>query len=161
MNNLSTEKIKLLIDKGIIKVNEYLQLYNDEFGDYRIVQIISGDVYKFLVKNLDTYVLKTIEQSQIKSIDDMDIERIIKAYEVDDELNTYNIIIKTNVDKDVIGKETSKINGIELEDGMHIILHNDVNEKYNGKILTVSGVESSIKLTAPRGRPKKNTQNAS
>jgi len=156
MNNLSTEKIKLLIDKGIIKVNEYLQLYDDEFGDYRIAQIISGDVYKFLVKNLDTYALKTIEQNQIKSIDDMDIERIIKAYEVDDELNTYNVVKKTDVDKDVIGKKTATLNGIELEDGMRIILHNDVNKKYNGKVLTVSGVESSIKLTAPRGRPKKN-----
>ena len=156
LNNLTTNQFRLLVNKGIIKENGYLQLYDDELGDYRISKIISGSVYKFLVKNLDTYAMKTVEQNQIKSIEDMDVERIIQAYEVNDELNTYDVKEKTDVEETVIGKEEAILNGIELDDGMRFILHNDVNQKYNNKTLTVSGVGSSIKLSAPRGRPKKN-----
>ena len=86
----------------------------------------------------------------------MDVERIIQAYEVNDELNTYDVKEKTDVEETVIGKEEAILNGIELDDGMRFIFHNDVNQKYNNKTLTVSGVGSSIKLSAPRGRPKKN-----
>ena len=87
----------------------------------------------------------------------MPIDRIMEAYLVDDELNTHDIIRKTDVLNNVIGKKTAKVAGIQLENGIKLVLHKDITEKYNNKILTVSGVGSSIKLTAPRGRPKKNS----
>ena len=157
LNNLTKEQFDLLVSKNIIQENGYFRIYGDNNGDYRINEIIKeNDCYKFSVKNIDTMRDSIINQNQISAIEDMSIYRIMEAYMVDEELNTHDIIKKTDIAKNIIGQKYAKIDGIELVDGDKLILHKDVNEKYNGKVLTVSGVGSSIKLSAPRGRPKKN-----
>lgn len=156
-NNLSKEQFNLLVEKGILHKNGFVQLYDDKGTDYKILDILDKDEYNFYVKNIDTKECKTISQKMIEIIEDMPIDRIMEAYLVDDELNTHDIIRKTDVLNNVIGKKTAKVAGIQLENGIKLVLHKDITEKYNNKILTVSGVGSSIKLTAPRGRPKKNS----
>lgn len=157
LNNLSKEQFDLLVNKHIIQENGYFRLYGDKYGDYRINKIIEEkDCYKFSVKNIDTMKDYIIKHNQVSEIEDMPIDRIMEAYLVDEELNTHEIYKKTDLEKTVIGKESATIDGLSLEDGSKWIFHNDVNENYNGKILTVSGVGNCIKLSAPRGRPKKN-----
>lgn len=154
-NGLSPEQFDLLLKKQIVKEDIFIQIYGDEF-DYRILKIKDNGKL-FTVKNIDTKEDKQITFNDIRIIEDMPIDRIMEAYLVDEELNTLDIIKKTDVCKTIIGKKKCSIDGNELEDGMKIVLHNDKTEKYNNKVLTVSGVGSSIKLSAPRGRPKKNT----
>jgi hypothetical protein len=150
-NKLREDQINLLINKGIIKKDIFIKIFEDDY-DYRITNI---DGNSFTIFNIDTKESKNISYKNIRIIEDMDIYRFIKAYEVDDALSTLNITLRTNVLKDVIGKEYAKITGIELENDMKIILHNDLTKNLNDKILTVRDVGSSIKLVAPRGRPKK------
>lgn len=152
-NGLSQDQFDLLLKKQIVKEGIFIQIYGDEF-DYRILKI--NDDKTFIVKNIDTKEDKQITYNDIRIIEDMSVDRIMEAYLVDDELNTITVDKKTDVCKNVIGKENCSIDGNELEDGMKIILHNDVTKKFNNKVLTVSGVGNSIKLSAPRGRPKKN-----
>ena len=147
-NGLSPEQFDLLLKKQIVKEGIFIQIFGDEF-DYRVLKI--NDDKTFIIKNIDTKEDKQITYNDIRIIEDME------AYLVDEELNTLDIIKKTDVCKTIIGKKKCSIDGNELEDGMKIVLHNDKTEKYNNKVLTVSGVGSSIKLSAPRGRPKKNT----
>ena len=96
----------------------------------------------------------------IEAIDDMNIERIMQAYSVDDELSIVEVDEETDVANTIVGQTfctyVSPQRKIDLEDGMKFIFHNDVNSKYRNKVLTVKGVGDSIKLVAPRGRPKKN-----
>jgi hypothetical protein len=104
---------------------------------------------------------KVIPYTKIWVIEDMTLERIIQAYCVDDELNIIEIDDETDVKKDIIGVyeyvfKTSDGRIIELKDGMKMIFHNDVSDKYRNRLLTVKGVGESIKLVAQRGRPKKN-----
>jgi hypothetical protein len=153
-NGLSPEQFDLLLKKQIVKEGIFIQIYGDEF-DYRILKI--NDDKTFIIKNIDTKEEKVITYNDIRIIEDMSVDRIMEAYLVDEELNTLDIIKKTDVCKNVIGKKNCSIDGNELEDGMKIILHKDVSEKFNNKVLTVSGVGNSIKLSAPRGRPRKNT----
>ena len=153
-NGLSPEQFDLLLKKQIVKEGIFIQIFGDEF-DYRVLKI--NDDKTFIIKNIDTKEDKQITYNDIRIIEDMPIDRIMEAYLVDEELNTLDIIKKTDVCKTIIGKKKCSIDGNELEDGMKIVLHNDKTEKYNNKVLTVSGVGSSIKLSAPRGRPKKNT----
>ena len=158
LNNLSKDQFNLLVEKGILHKDGFIQTYDDKGADYKILDIIPKDSeYMFSVKNIDTKKDRMISQNLIEIIEDMTIYRIMEAYLVDEELNTLDIIKKTDVCKTIIGKKKCSIDGSELEDGMKIVLHNDKTEKYNNKVLTVSGVGSSIKLSAPRGRPKKNT----
>ena len=155
-NEITPEQFELLIKKQIVKEQIFIQLYGDEF-DYRILKVNKGDDgYSFVVRNIDTRDNKTISYKDIRIIEDMPIDRIIDAYLVDEELNTYNIVKKTDVCKTIIGNKNGSINGIELENGMKLVLHNDKTVNYNNKVLTVNGVGSSIKLSAPRGRPRKN-----
>ena len=155
-NNVSKEQFNLLVDKGILHKGGFIQLFSDIGADYKILDILNENEYKFNVYNIDTRKSKIVPQSDIQIIEDMAIDRIMEAYLVDEELNTHDIIKKTDVAKTVIGKKNASISGIELEDGMKLVLHNDKTTNYNNKILTVSGVGSSIKLSAPRGRPRKN-----
>lgn len=155
-NEITPEQFELLIKKQIVKEQIFIQLYGDEF-DYRILKVNKGDDgYSFVVRNIDTRDNKTISYKDIRIIEDMSIDRIMDAYLVDEELNTYDIVKKTDVCKNVIGKKNCTINGVELENGMKLVLHNDKTVNYNNKVLTVNGVGSSIKLSAPRGRPRKN-----
>lgn len=151
-NKLKEEQINLLINKGIVKKGIFINVFEDDF-DYRITDINDTN---FVLLNVDTKQSKTISYKDIRNIEDMDVERILQAYMVDDELSTHHIKNETNISKNVLGKKHAKIDDVDLEDGIKFILYNDSTSKFNNKILTVSGVGSSIKLSAPRGRPKKN-----
>lgn len=150
-NKLKEEQINLLINKGIVKKDIFIKVFGDDF-DYRIT-CINGNTFTIL--NIDTKESKNISYKDIRIIEDMDIDRFIQAYEVDDALSTINVTEETDVCKDIINKEYAEINGVELENDMKIILYNDLTKSLNNKVLTVRGVGESIKLVAPRGRPKK------
>ena len=152
MEKISKEQYLWLVDKGIIHEGMMVNLNGCDYVDFKIMKI--NDT-KLEVRNMENDLLMNTTYNTLTSIEYMDIDRFVKAYEVDDEMNMVNVIKKTNVEKTIIGKKSAKINGIELTDGSKIFLHNDSNPKFCNKPLTVKGVGSSIKLIAPRGRPKK------
>lgn len=149
---ISKEQYLWLVDKGIIHEGMMVNLNGCDYVDFKIIKL--NDT-KLEVKNMENDSLLNTTYNTLTSIEYMDIDRFVKAYEVDDEMNMVDVIKKTNVEKTIIGKKSAKINGVELTDGSKIFLHNDLNPKFCNKPLTVKGVGSSIKLIAPRGRPKK------
>ena len=152
MEKISKEQYLWLVDKGIIHEGMMVNLNGCDYVDFKIIKL--NDT-KLEVKNMENDLLLNTTYNTISSIEYMDIDRFVKAYEVDDEMNMVDVIKKTNVEKTIIGKKSAKINGVELSDGSKIFLHNDSNPKFCNKPLTVKGVGISIKLIAPRGRPKK------
>ena len=152
MEKISKEQYLWLVDKGIIHEGMMVNLNGCDYIDFKIIKL--NDT-KLEVRNMENDLLMNTTYNTLTSIEYMDIDRFVKAYEVDDEMNMVNVIKKTNVEKTIIGKKSAKINGVELSDGSKIFLHNDSNPKFCNKPLTVKGVGSSIKLIAPRGRPKK------
>ena len=152
MEKISKEQYLWLVDKGIIHEGMMVNLNGCDYIDFKIIKL--NDT-KLEVRNMENDLLMNTTYNTLTSIEYMDIDRFVKAYEVDDEMNMVDVIKKTNVEKTIIGKKSAKINGVELSDGSKIFLHNDSNPKFCNKPLTVKGVGSSIKLIAPRGRPKK------
>lgn len=155
---ITREQYSWLVNKGIIHEGMMVNLNNCDYIDFKITKIFPCNDDKtplIEVQNMENDRVGLATYNSITGIEYMDVNRFVKAYEVDDEINTLNVIKKTNVENTIIGKETAKVNGQELKDGMKIILHNDLNPKLCNKPLTVKGVGSSIKLIAPRGRPKK------
>lgn len=162
MNKLTKEQFGLLIKHNVIRENTFVitSIYKNEF---RVVTVEeTDDGYNLLLKNVDDATKQCkVSYKMIDTIDDMNINRVIQAYSIDDELSIIEINDETDVERDMIGSyeyifKTSDGRIIELEDGMKIIFHNDATPKYKNKVLTVKGVGSAIKMVAPRGRPKKN-----
>lgn len=166
MNKLDKEQFKFLLEHNIIKVGSFVTIANQKMDstDFKITDINEAeDSYHINVIMVDKPGVRyKITHNSIRNIDDMDISRVMQAYAVDDELSIIEINDESDVTNDIVGVvgyvfKTSDGNIIELEDGMKFIFHNDVNPKYKNKVLTVKGVGESIKLVAPRGRPRKNT----
>lgn len=162
MNKLTKEQFGTLIKHEVIKVGSFVttSLYKTEF---RITELEETDEgYNVVLRCVDDSTKQCkVAHIVIDTIDEMNIDRLIQAYCVDDELNIIEIDDKTDVANDIIGVveycfKTSDGRIIELDNGRKIIFHNDVSTKYRNKVLTVKGVGSSIQLVAPRGRPKKN-----
>lgn len=162
MNKLSKEQFKTLIKHKVIKENTFVttSIYKNEFRISFIEE--TDDGYNITLKNIDDPTKQCkLSHTMIDTVDDMNIDRVIQAYSIDDELSIIEINDESDVGKDIVGSfeyvfKTSDGRIIELEDGMKIIFHNDANPKYKNKVLTVKGVGSAIKMVAPRGRPKKN-----
>jgi hypothetical protein len=156
------EKMIFLLRNKLLKRGSRVKIKDDKFNEHIVhsLQLKNGKYY-FLVVNTRSGQQKLIPQDYILTIDDMTIDRIIEAYSVDDEIRIIEIDEKTDVANTIIGQTfctyVSPQRKIDLEDGMKIIFHNDVNPKYRNKVLTVKGVGEYIKLIAPRGRPRKNT----
>lgn len=156
---LTKEQMEFLVNKEVLKDGIFIMVENESWVDYKILNIDKD--YNLTIRDIVNEKDKVIPYTKICVIEDMTLDRIIQAYCVDDELSIIEINDKTDVKKDIIGVyeyvfKTSDGRIIELEDGMKIIFHNDANDKYRNKVLTVKGVGSSINLVAPRGRPKKN-----
>jgi hypothetical protein len=156
---LTKEQMEFLVNKEVLKDGIFIMVENEPWVDYKILNI--DKEYNLTIRDIVNEKDKVIPYTKICVIEDMTLDRIIQAYCVDDELSIIEINDKTDVKKDIIGVyeyvfKTSDGRIIELEDGMKIIFHNDANDKYRNKVLTVKGVGSSINLVAPRGRPKKN-----
>lgn len=156
---LTKEQMEFLVNKGVLKDGIFIMVENEPYVDYKILGI--DKEYNLTIRDIMNEKDKVIPYTKIWVIEDMTLERIIQAYCVDDELNIIEIDDETDVKKDIIGKyeyvfKTSDGRIIELEDGMKMIFHNDVSDKYRNRLLTVKGVSESIKLVAQRGRPKKN-----
>lgn len=156
---LTKEQMEFLVNKGVLKDGIFIMIENEPYVDYKILGI--DEDYNLTIRDIMNEKDKVIPYTKIWVIEDMTLDRIIQAYCVDDELNIIEIDDETDVKKDIIGKyeyvfKTSDGRIIELEDGMKMIFHNDVSDKYRNRLLTVKGVSESIKLVAQRGRPKKN-----
>lgn len=156
---LTTEQMGFLVNKGVLKEGIFIMVENEPWVDYKILNI--DEEFNLTIKDISKDTDKVIPYTKICVIEDMTLDRIMQAYSVDDELSIVEVSDETDVKKDIIGVyeyvfKTSDGKIIELEDGMKIIFHNDVNPKYRNRVLTVKGVGSSINLVAPRGRPKKN-----
>lgn len=156
---LTKEQMEFLVNKGVLKEGIFIMIENEPYVDYKILSIDEG--YNLTIRDIMNEKDKVIPYTKICVIEDMTLERIIQAYSVDDELNIIEIDDETDVKKDIIGVceyvfTTSDGRIIELADGDKIVFHNDVNDKYRNRLLTVKGVGESIKLVAQRGRPKKN-----
>lgn len=156
---LTKEQMEFLVNKEVLKESIFIMVENEPWVDYKILNI--DKEYNLTIRDIMNEKDRVIPYTKICVIEDMTLDRIIQAYSVDDELSIIEINDESDVKKDIIGVyeyvfKTSDGRIIELEDGMKIVFHNDVNDKYRNKVLTVKGVGSSINLVAPRGRPKKN-----
>ena len=156
---LTKEQMEFLVNKSVLKEGIFIMIENEPYVDYKILGI--DEDYNLTIRDIMNEKDKVIPYTKIWVIEDMTLERIIQAYCVDDELNIIEINDKTDVKKDIIGVceyvfKTSDGRIIELEDGMKMIFHDDISDKYRNRLLTVKGVGESIKLVAQRGRPKKN-----
>lgn len=156
---ITKEQYMWLVGKGVIHEGMMVNLDNCDYIDYKITKIFPCPNKNVMpaveVQNMEDDRIGIAAYNSITGIEYMDAARFVQAYEVDDEMNMIDVIKKTNVEKSIIGKKTATVNGNELKDGMKIFLHNDSNPKFCNKPLTVKGTGSSIKLIAPRGRPKK------
>lgn len=144
------------VNRGVLARNVEIGITNfrNEFFIDRISQL-PNDI-RFLITSLDEACKCSISYRQITKIAGQPIEKILEAYEMG-ENKTIEIDVETDVVNDVIGKEEAEIDGIDLDEGMKIILHNDKTAKMNNKILNVKyDNEGLLKLVGNRGRPRKN-----
>lgn len=155
---LTKEQMEFLVNKGVLKDGIFIMIENEPYVDYKILGI--DEEYNLTIRDIMNEKDKVIPYTKICVIEDMTLDRIIQAYCVDDELSLIEVDCETNVVEDIIGKEETYIETtmgkISIEEGMKIVFHNDITDKYRNRVLTVKIVENKIKLVAPRGRPKKN-----
>lgn len=158
MLSTGNERMIFLLRNKLLRKDSRVKLKDDKFGEYLIKDIrIQNNKYYFLTQNTRSGQLKRVPQEYIISIDDMNIDRIIDAYNYDEEVKTIEIDFETDVITDLFGKEEGFIGDIYLEDGMKFILHKDKSPRLCNRILTVRIDDNGIKLIAPRGRPRKNS----
>lgn len=155
---LTKEQMEFLVNKGVLKDGIFIMIENEPYVDYKILGI--DKKYNLTIRDIMNEKDKVIPYTKICVIEDMTLDRIMQAYCVDDELSIIEINDETDVKKDIIGKTeadvVSTIGKVSIEEGMKIVFHNDISDKYRNRILTVKIVDNAIKLVAPRGRPKKN-----
>lgn len=158
MSLTAEQALKLIKNKVLVK--NASQLIIDKLSINDVDEYVIDKMYKtpttikFKVVRMRDLSTAMVDCSRIKKIDDMSIDKIMKAYEVD-ESNIEEIDIKTDVLKKVVGKKSATIDGIKLKEGMRFIFENDVTPKYCNRILKVRFVKGVIQLVANRGRPKK------
>ena len=154
---LTMEEADLLVTKGIIRKGSGLiikGLSKNDTDEYIVSKIGKlKDCIVFYVYNGYKECQYKVKQSAILKVDEMDVHKLVDAYSGMDEV--LEVSEQTNVERYVIGKKKAILEGQELEDGMKICLENDVNDKFNDKILVVKGVGEKIVLAPNRGRPKK------
>lgn len=155
---LTKEQMEFLVNKGVLKDGIFIMIENEPYVDYKILGI--DKEYNLTIRDIMNEKDKVIPYTKICVIEDMILDRIMQAYCVDDELSIIEINDETDVKKDIIGKTeadvVSTIGKVSIEEGMKIVFHNDISDKYRNRVLTVKIVDNAIKLVAPRGRPKKN-----
>lgn len=155
---LTKEQMEFLVNKGVLKDGIFIMIENEPYVDYKILGI--DKEYNLTIRDIMNEKDKVIPYTKICVIEDMTLDRIMQAYCVDDELSIIEINDETDVKKDIIGKTeadvVSTIGKVSIEEGMKIVFHNDISDKYRNRVLTVKIVDNAIKLVAPRGRPKKN-----
>lgn len=155
---LTKEQMEFLVNKGVLKDGIFIMIENEPYVDYKILNI--DKEYNLTIRDIMNEKYMVIPYTKICVIEDMTLDRIMQAYCVDDELSIIEINDETDVKKDIIGKTeadvVSTIGKVSIEEGMKIVFHNDISDKYRNRLLTVKGVGESIKLVAQRGRPKKN-----
>lgn len=155
---LSLNNAKFLVEKGIIRPKVTLISLVNFKQDREFVVLetfIDGDAVSFKVKDTESPKMFRVTHKIITKIDGMNVDKIIDAYCVEDELNTIEVNDETDVVNEVVGKSNAIINGVLLEEDMKLILHNDKSPEMNEKILTVGRKNGVLKLIQPRGRPKK------
>lgn len=127
-----------------------------EAGLYNVYS--SDDHTKFAIGYYDLNNRSEIKHcpiSCITTIEGQDVDRYYKALEeLMGNKNAHTITEPTDVINTVIGKSKPDILGIELYEGMKLILKNDKTSKYNNHILNVKGYGTSVKLVGNAGRPK-------
>lgn len=155
------EKMMFLLKNKLLRKDSRVKIKDDKFGEHLVKNIqIKNRKYYFIVENTRSKQIKLIPQDYILTIDDMSVDRIIEAYNYDEESSIIEIYEETDIANTIVGQTfctyvSPKIK-IDLEDGMKFIFHNDVNPKYKNKVLTVKIDNNGIKFIAPRGRPRKN-----
>ena len=156
------EKMMFLLKNKLLRKDSRVKIKDDKFGEHLVKNIqIKNRKYYFIVENTRSKQIKLIPQDYILTIDDMSVDRIIEAYNYDEESSVIEIDEETDIENTIVGQTfctyvSPKIK-IDLEDGMKFIFHNDVNPKYKNKVLTVKIDNNGIKFIAPRGRPRKNS----
>lgn len=146
--------------KKIVDISEtYKKYFNFETNGF-IVNIYNDSknkTFKIIYVKEDNHNLKYVcDLESIFKIEGQEVDRYYKSY-LDILANANPIIIEevTNVEDDIIGQEEASIATYEVYEGMKFILKNDINSKYNNKILNARNVGKKIKLTGNAGRPKK------
>lgn len=155
-NILKLSEAQEFVKRGVLAKNVEVGITNfrNDFFIDKICQL-NGDI-RFIVTSLDEACKCNVNYRQITKIAGQPIDKILEAYDLG-ENKVIEFTTLTNVMEDVIGKEEAEIDGIELDEGMRIILHSDITAKMNNKILNVKYDDKGLlKLVANRGRPKKN-----
>ena len=156
---LTMEEADLLVTKGIIKKGSGLiikGLSKNDDDEYIVSKIGKlKDCVVFYVYNGYKECQYKVKQSAILKVDEMDVHKLVDAYNGSSTDDVLEVMESTNVERSIIGKKCGELDGQKLENGMRIMLTNDKNDKLNDKILVVKGVGESIVLAPNRGRPKK------
>lgn len=142
-----------------INVSENYKFNKEEIVEAGLSSIYANDEHTefaigyYMLDNREKIYHTSIKN--IVSIEGQDVDRYYKALE---ELmankNANTIESPTDVINSVIGQKRPKLLGIELYDGMKIILKNDKTPKYNNRVLNVRGYGSKVRLVCNAGRPR-------
>lgn len=153
-------------DTPIEVKREYTIKTRDGFKTTR-KQVVEGALHNvYMNKERNKFVIEYYDYNDrtkyehcsfscITTIEGQDVDRYYKALE--DLLGNKNAVTveePTDVINTVIGKKRPTLLGIELYEGMKLILKNDKSDKYNNHILNVKGYGSSVRLTGNAGRPR-------
>lgn len=153
-NKFTYNEAKYLISKGVIcKGTEISYNLLGKIYNTPIINILD-DNERVLFVVYHNYDKIMISNNGIITVDGMNPHKLFEAYN-DDLEDIVKIKSKTNVEKDIIGKDSGFLEDIELYNGLKIILENDINKKYNNKVFTIKGLGDKIILVGQRGRPKK------
>lgn len=159
MKNLTPAEAEMLVMKGVIRKGTGLTirgLSKNDSDEYIVSKIGKlKDCIVFYVYNGYKECQYKVKQSAILKVDEMDVHKLVDAYNGSSTDDVLEVMESTNVERSIIGKKCGELDGQKLENGMRIMLTNDKNDKLNDKILVVKGVGESIVLAPNRGRPKK------
>lgn len=133
---LKLSEAQEFVKRGVLAKNIEVGITNfrnDFFID--TIHQLNGDI-RFIVTSLDEACKCNVNYRQITRFAGQPIERLLEAFDMG-ENKIIEMHSETNVMEDIVGKEEAEIEGIDLDEGMRIILHNDITTKMNNKILNV------------------------
>lgn len=141
MNNM----IEYLINEKILIKNCCITIQNEEYILDDVCKTTTG--YILLIDN------KPISFKNVQKIDGMNIERLYTAFIEQEEDTFFETNELTNIENIINNNEKTFLNN-KIYDGFKIILHNDINPKYNNCELKFKSCGDTFKICKLVGRPR-------
>lgn len=153
MSLLTDKDALMLIKRGVLAKNTLINLNvtRCRCSCYISQMLKTKNGLLFKVTATDDTKYAYIKSSDIEMIDGQRIDSLLAAYS-----DTDNVVIDIKDKTDAANIKEPKLGNTMLEDGMKVILHNDVTESLNNRILNVKIDDKGVvKLVGNRGRPRK------